>query len=93
MAKRRKSVEQRRGNPAPSKNEAAPSGESLGEQLLREAREGHAEFVAGWREFIEELGVQGKPIGARKLRERLLQERINPANNEFSRGILAMREE
>ena len=85
--------EQRQGGPAGDTAEATPSGESLGEQLLREAREGQAEFVTGWREFLEELGVQGKPLGARQLREMLLQEGINPENNEFSRDIIAMREE
>ena len=67
--------------------------ESLGEQLLREARAGQAEFVAGWKDFVEELGIQGKPIAAWKLREMLVQEGINPDKNEVSRGIIAMREE
>jgi len=85
--------EQRQGGSAGDTAEATPSGESLGEQLLREAREGQAEFVAGWRECMEELGVQGKPVDARELREMLLQEGIHPENNEFSRDIIAMREE
>jgi hypothetical protein len=70
-----------------------PLEESLGEQVMREAHEGDAEFVAGWRSFMEELNIQGQPIGARKLRALLLQQRVNPDDNEFSRGIVAMREE
>jgi hypothetical protein len=66
---------------------------ALGEQLLREAREGHAEFVAGWNEFMKELGIHGQPVGVKKLREMLLEEGINPESNEFSQGIIAMREE
>src|SRR5688500_17486653 len=67
--------------------ESASPDEPLGEQLIREAREGHAEFVAGWRTFMEELGIQAQPIGAKQLREMLLQEGITPEENEFSRGI------
>jgi hypothetical protein len=83
MAKPHRLVEQQPGD----------SMEALGEQLLREAREGQAAFVAGWQEFMEQLGVQGQPIGARQLREILVRRGINPDNNEFSRGIIAMREE
>jgi hypothetical protein len=93
MAKPRKTVEQHQANPAREGTGAAPSLEALGEQLLREARAGHAEFAAGWQEFMAELGIQGKPIDARALRDKLLREGINPDNNEFSRGIIAMREE
>ena len=73
--------------------EPASTEESLGDQLIREAREGHAEFVAGWSRFMEELGIQGQAISAKKLRNMLLQEGIKPEYNEFSRGIIAMREE
>jgi len=73
-------------------DEVAPS-DSLGEQLIREAREGHAEFVAGWEGFMQELGIQGQPIGAKKLRELIHQEGIKPEDNAFSKGIIAMREE
>jgi hypothetical protein len=93
MAKSQTPVEQPRGDP-PQDTTGSPSGaESLGEQLIREAREGQAELVAAWQEFMNGLGIQGQPIGAKKLRERLLQEGIKPENNEFSKGIIAMREE
>jgi len=65
----------------------------LGEQLLREAWESQAESVAGCRQLKEELGIQGKPIGAKKLNEMALQPGVNPDHNECSRGIVAMREE
>ncbi|HEV8062132.1 MAG TPA: hypothetical protein VGP68_19800 [Gemmataceae bacterium] len=79
--------------PAHGPSEPAHSEESLGEQLLRESRVGQDEFLAGWSKFVDELGIQGKPIGAKKLRELLLQEGINPNTNEFSRGIIEMRGE
>jgi hypothetical protein len=39
------------------------------------------------------LGIRGQPVGAKNLREMLLQTGINPNTNEFSQGIIAMREE
>ena len=93
MATPRTIKDQRPGGPAPAGTGPAPAEDSLGEQLIREAREGHAEFVAGWSKFMEELGIHGKPMGAKKLREGLLQAGIHPAANEFSRGIIAMRDE
>jgi hypothetical protein len=67
--------------------------QSLGEQLMHEAKAGHSEFLAGWVKFMEIAGISGKPVGAKKLREMLLQTGINPNTNEFSQGIIAMREE
>ena len=94
MAKRRKSVEQQQAHPARRRpREAARAMEVLGEQLLHEARAGQAQCVAGWKEFMKELGLRGKPIGARKLRAMLLREGSKPNDNAFSRGIIAMREE
>jgi hypothetical protein len=74
-------------------SEPAQPEESLGEQLLRESRVGQNEFLAGWSKLVDQLGIQGKPIGAKKLRELLLQEGIDPNTNEFSRGIIEVRGE
>jgi hypothetical protein len=65
----------------------------LGEELIRDAHEGHAEFAAGFRKFLKQLGIRRKPIGAKKLRARMIQAGIDPEGNEFSRGIMEMREE
>jgi hypothetical protein len=89
----RKITEQVQNEPDQERAGAIPHEESLGEQLIREAREGEAEFAAGWREFMEVMNIQGKPMGAKKLREMLCQAGINPDDNEFSRGIIATREE
>jgi hypothetical protein len=47
------------------------------------------------RKSLRQLGVRlpAKPIGAKKLRERLLKKGFDPNSNEFSRGIIEMREE
>jgi hypothetical protein len=81
------------GAPARQSGQPAPDEEPLGDQLLREARGGQAELAAGWTTFMEELGIQGQPIGARKLREMLIADGIDPNDNSFSREIIAMREE
>ncbi len=70
-----------------------PEDDSEGAQLIREAAEGHADFLVGWSKFMEEAGIQGQPIGAKKLRELLRQKGINPEDNVGSRGIIGMREE
>jgi hypothetical protein len=67
--------------------------EPLGDQLLREAREGRAELVAAWAEVMKELGIHDKPIGAKKLRERMIADGMDPKSNSFSRELIAMREE
>jgi hypothetical protein len=93
MTEPRKTVEQQQADPPRDPTEAVLSLEALGAQLLREEREGQAEFVTGWNEFMDQLGIQGEPIAARQLREMLLQEGVNPDDSAFSRGIIAMREE
>lgn len=67
--------------------------EPRGARLIREAEASRPDIVAGWRKFLEDLGIQGQPIGAKKLRALLLEQGLNPHDNEFSRGIIAMREE
>ncbi len=66
---------------------------SLAEQLIREAKAGHSEFLAGWIKFMHFVGIRGQPVGAKNLREMLLQTGINPNTIDFSQGIIAMREE
>jgi hypothetical protein len=70
-----------------------PMPESRGARLIREAEESHADVVAAWEKLKADLGIKGQPIGAKKLRERLLASGINPDDNAFSREIIAMREE
>ena len=93
MATRRKVAKKRHGKPALRRPEPVDDDEALGEELIRAARESQPEFVAGWKKFMKQLGIRAKPIGAKKLREMALREGINPDDNEFSRGIIAMREE
>ena len=94
MANKRKTPERKRSSRARGGTKVRRKRESLGEQLLREADEQAADFAAGFRQFLKQLGIKGKPIGAKKLRERLLRSgKIDPAKNEFSRAIIAAREE
>jgi len=97
MATGRK-VEKRKRGKRPSKqskpkSDAEREDLELAEELLRVSKEEEADFIAGWKKFMKQLGIKGKPIGAKKLQEMAVREGIKPENNEFSRGIIAMREE
>jgi hypothetical protein len=58
-----------------------------------ESERAQAEVEAAWARVKEELGIHGEPIGAEKLRERMLASGIKPEDNILSRGIIEMREE
>jgi hypothetical protein len=93
MATKRKPGKQQRGSRRPRQTEAEREDLALAEELLRVSREEQADLVAGWDQFMKQLGIRGKPIGAKKLRAMLLKRGFDPESNEFSQGIIAMREE
>ena len=93
MATKRKPGKQPRGGRQPRQTEAEREDLALAEELSRVSREEQADLVAGWDQFLKQLGIGGKPIGAKKLREMALKEGLNPDDNQFSRGIIEMREE
>jgi hypothetical protein len=64
-----------------------------GARMLREAKLAHPALVAGWTKAMEQMGIQGQPIAAEKLQEMMRACGVKPENNEFSRGIIEMREE
>jgi uncharacterized protein YpmB len=66
---------------------------ALAEEILRVSGKEQADFVAGWDKFMKQLGITCKPIGAKKLREMAIKEGLDPEDNQFSRGIIEMREE
>lgn len=71
---------------------------ALADELIRMAHEDQPVIDAEWKKFRRWLSQHGihlpaKPIGAKKLRERLLKKGFDPESNEFSQGIIAMREE
>jgi hypothetical protein len=65
----------------------------LAEELLRVSRQEQAAFVAGADKIMKQLGIRRKPISAKKLREMAIKEGLDPEDNQFSRGIIEMREE
>jgi hypothetical protein len=65
----------------------------LAEEILRVGREDQAVFAAGFKKVLKQLGIKEKPIGAKKLRERMIKEGFDPESTEFSQGIIDMREE
>jgi hypothetical protein len=71
---------------------------AAGDRLLRQAEQAkarHEESVRAWDEAMAAMGinVSEQPIGAEALRQMMIAEGINPEDNEFSRGIIEMREE
>jgi hypothetical protein len=82
-----------RKKPGPRLSQQEADDIALAEELLREAEAQHAEFAAGFEKFLKYLGIRRKPIGAKKLQDRMFQEGFDPQSNEFSRGVIEMREE
>ena len=76
----------RRGNGKESRAER-------GARLLREARTNQAAISAAVADAFARMGVSGRPIGAEKVQAMVAACGFQPEDNEFSRGIIAMREE
>src|SRR4051812_22639001 len=77
---------------------AAPDDEPMPEVVrlcpsLRPAWENRHRSAAAWREVLDRMGIRGQPVGALKLQELMIAEGVDPNSNEFSRGIIDMREE
>lgn len=64
-----------------------------GAKLLREARLNQDRIAAAWAAAIEEVGISDEPISAEELQKMFAECGIRPEDNEFSRGIIEMREE
>jgi hypothetical protein len=96
MATKRKVTKKPPRKPAKRRRTPEDDDLELAEELLRpESPEERAACEREWDKFMKLLGIrEKKPIGAKKLRERILKRGlIKPENNEFSRGIIEMREE
>ena len=72
---------------------------ALAEEILRppspEEQAGIQAELKKFRKALKKLGIDlpAKPIGAKRLRERMVREGFDPEGNEFSQGIIDMREE
>ena len=100
MATRRKSGKQGPAKkPAPRLSQEEADDLALAEELLRPpSPQEQAAIEAELKKFhqaLRKLGIRlpAKPISAQELYEMGLREGLNPEGNEFSRGILEMREE
>lgn len=93
MATRRKVQQKRQRKPAKRRPQEVDEDLALAEEILRKSRGDHAIWVAGSKKLMRQLGIRVKPIGAKKLQERLLKKGFDPESNEFSREIIALREE
>jgi hypothetical protein len=88
-----------RKKPVPRLSQAEADDLALAEEILRPpSPEEQAMIEAELKKFrkaLRKLGIHlpARPIDAKKLRERMIQRGIDPEGNEFSRGIIEMREE
>jgi len=70
--------------------DASPErGDWLWEQSLRE----QPQITAAWNKAMKGMGISGEPVGAEELQKMFLECGVNPEENQFSRGIIEMREE
>ena len=79
--------------PAEIEAQAEAEDVALAEEILRQGRKDQPILAAGFKKLLKQLGIKGKPIGAKKLREQMLKRGFDPESNEFSKGIIEMREE
>jgi hypothetical protein len=97
MATRSNRKKQPRGKRRPRQSEPMSEEEredlELAEELLRVSKKEEAGFIAGWKKFMKQLGIKEKPMHPKKFREMLIARGFDPNGNEFSQGIIAMREE
>jgi hypothetical protein len=67
---------------------------SLGAELLRRAEESRPALETAWDGLMATWGIHGEPLGVQRLRESIQQESgAKPDDNEFSRELIALREE
>jgi hypothetical protein len=64
-----------------------------GARIRRDSVRGAEELARLAEKVFKEMGIEGKPIGAERVQQIMLAEGVKPENNEFSRGIIEMREE
>jgi hypothetical protein len=64
-----------------------------GARLLRDGKSSQAELAAGWTKAMEQMGIRGEPVGAVRLQAMIAAAGVKPEDNEFSRGLVEMREE
>jgi hypothetical protein len=66
----------------------------LGADLLRRADESQPALDAAWDHLMTDWNVRGEPVGVERLRLMIQTETgENPADNDFSRELIALREE
>ena len=61
--------------------------------LLERSRQNKEKQRQAFAKLFEKMGIHGEPIGAENVQKMIAACGIKPEDNEFSRGIIAMREE
>lgn len=91
---RTKAAEAERENPMEQAYQLAnQTAAERGAALWREASLHQAEISAAAAAAFAEMGISGEPVSIEELHKMMLADGVNPNDNEFSRGIIEMREE
>lgn len=64
-----------------------------GARMRQNAKLNQERLAAAWSAAMREMGIHGEPIGAENLQKLMIAQGVNPEDNQFSRGIIEMREE
>ncbi len=64
-----------------------------GARMRRNAKLNQERLAAAWSAAMRDMGIHGEPIGAENLQKLMIAQGVNPEDNQFSRGIIEMREE
>jgi hypothetical protein len=65
----------------------------LADELFREAKRERNDVDPTWEKYMQEVRKRVKPMSIQELREMMIKDGVDPANNEFSRAVIEMREE
>lgn len=64
-----------------------------GRRILDSAKRNRAKNQKLWKRAFEGLGVRRTPVGIEKLHQMMKEAGLDPNDNQFSRGIIEMRDE
>lgn len=80
-------------NPVLQRTEEEVAAAERGARAWERASQNQDRISAAAAAAFAEMGITAKPIGAEKLQQMMLDAGVKRENNEFSRGIIEMREE
>ena len=93
MATKRKPAKKKPAKRPAKRREPRTEDDILADELFRESKRERDYLDPAWDKYIQEIRKRIKPMSIQELREMMIKDGVDPAKNEFSRGIIEMREE